>query len=87
MVGTIEAALDVKPGQQTTEFWIAVAVMLVNTGAAVGLLIGNKIGAGAAMTYLTAGNGGVAGLYALARTWLKGKVTVGNPPGPLTISR
>lgn len=85
IIGQLEAAVGIKPGTATTEFWLSIGALLVNTGSAIGMLITHKVSATAAEALLTTGNGGIAGLYTLARSYLKAKVTVGNPPAVTTV--
>lgn len=86
VTGAIENAVGIKPGNKTTEFWVTIITGLANTGAAIGLLLTHRVSPDAASTMLTAGNGGIAALYTLARTYLKTKITVGNatPAPPVT---
>lgn len=76
----IENAVGIKPGNQTTEFWVSVIAGAVNTVSAIALLLTHRASPDAATTMLTAGNGGIGAVYTLARTYLKTKITVGNAP-------
>lgn len=80
VTGAIENAVGIKPGNKTTEFWASIVTAAVNSVAAIWLLLAHKVSPDAAVGLLGVGNGAIASVYTLARSYLKTKITVGNAP-------
>lgn len=71
--------MTIKPGSQTTEFWVIVATLIVDAGLAIAQALGLHISVDASHTLLLAQALPVA--YATLRTWLKAHgVTVPSDP-------
>lgn len=71
VVVSVRPASGWKRGVQTSEFGLSAVVVVVNTAAAVGLLLAHRLTAGAAGAILAGGNGAVASTYALSRAIVK----------------
>ena len=74
VLDTVEEAVGIKPGWQTSEHWIVLAVIVLNAAACLVLLIKGDITSTQFGSMVGAGNAGLAAVYSFARSWLKGQV-------------